>query len=125
MTRLRSLLALPLAAGLLAAPVAAHADWGHGHSRGGGGGYYHGGPAWHGGHYGGGYNRGGYYGGGPGWWTGAAVAAGVLGLGAVIANSVAPPVYYAPPPVYYAAPPVATYSYPQTYYPPTYYAPGY
>ncbi len=74
------LLSLLTAAALLAAAPAAHAEW---HGRGG----------WHGG---------GWHGPGP-------VVAGTLlglGLGAVVAGALAPPVYAPPPPVVYAPPPV-------------------
>jgi hypothetical protein len=107
MVRLKSLLvAAPLAAGLLAAPMA-HADW---HGRGG----WHGGPGWHGGYH---HDR------GPG------VAGAILGLGAaaIIGGVIAsqeyqpPPVVYAPPPAYYAPPPPAYYPPP----PPPGYYPGY
>jgi len=98
------LTAVPLAAGLLAAP-AAHADWyRHG---------WRGGYGWHPYH--------GYYHGNPG----AVIAGTVLGLGAaaVIAGALAPP---PPPPVYYAPPPPVAYPPPPAYYappPPPYYAP--
>ncbi len=88
--RIRTLLlATPAAVALLVAPTA-HADWRGGH------GY---GP-----HYGYPYHGGGYHGGG-----GVGVVAGALlglGVGAVIAGALAPPVYVAPPPVVYAPPPV-------------------
>jgi hypothetical protein len=107
MSSLKTLfVAMPLAVGLLAAPMA-HADW-HGH-----GGGYHGG-GYHGGYHGGGR--------GPG------VAGAIIGLGAaaVIGGVIAsqayapPPVVYAPPPAY-AAPPPVVYSPP----PPPGYYPGY
>jgi len=104
------LIAVPVAAGLLLAAPAAHAEW-----RGHGGGH----GEWHGG------GRGEWHGGGHG-HGGPGVVGALLGLGAaavvggVIASQVyapPPPVYYAPPPVYYGPPPV--------YYapPPVYYAP--
>jgi hypothetical protein len=119
MTRSKAfLIALPLAAGLLASPMA-HAEW-----HGGGGGWHGGGGGWHGGGYGRGYG-GGWHGGdhGPG------IAGAILGLGAaavlggVIASQAyapPPPVYYAPPPVYYAAPPAYYAAPPPAYYPPPY-----
>jgi hypothetical protein len=84
---LRAISATVLMAGLALAPVAQARDW----------------------HGGGGYNRGGYYHrGGNG--AGAAVAAGIIGLGigAAIASSNRP--YYAPP-SYYAPPPAVYYGY--------------
>jgi hypothetical protein len=117
----RLLLALPVAAGLLAAPTLAHAEWYHR----GGGGYQ---QPYRGGGYHGGYYRGGYYR-GPG--PGAYVAGALLGLGAaaVVGSILAPPpvyyapppVVYAPPPVYYAQPPVAYAPPPVSYTPPGYY----
>jgi hypothetical protein len=111
-SRARLLMAVPIAAGLLAMPMAAHADW---HGRGG----------WHGG--GGGWHGGGWHGGGwgyrPHYGPGPAIAGALLGLGvgAVVAGALAPPpVYYAPPPVYYAPPPVY-YAPPPAYYPPPVY----
>ena len=96
----RLLIAAPVLAAMAVAPAVAKADW---HGRGGyGGGYYQQAPR-------------GYY---PhhrehgGDWAGAALAAGIIGLGvgAIVANSqpayAYPPTYYAPPPVYYAPPPV-------------------
>lgn len=109
------LLALPAIAVLLAAP-AAQADWrGHGY-----GGHY--GPGYgHGGYYGGGYYRGGYYGGG--YPAGAVIGGALLGLGvgAVVAGALAPPVFVAPPPVVYAAPPVVYAAPPVVYAPRPYY----
>jgi hypothetical protein len=117
MSNLRSLfVAVPLAMGLLAAPMA-HAEW-----RGGGPGWHGGNPGWHGGPV---PPRGGYD---HGHGHGSGAAAAILGLGAaailggVIASQAyqpPPPVAYAPPPAYYAPPPPA-------YYPPLgYYTPGY
>jgi hypothetical protein len=134
MRRLTSLLmAVPVAAGLLAAPAAYADNWNHG-----GGGYHGGGPrpgygpGYHGGGYPPGY-RGGYHG---GYNNGPAVAGAVVGLGAaailggVIASQAyrppppvvyaAPPGYYAPPPGYYAAPPPTYYAAPPGYYPQPY-----
>ena len=99
------LVAAPLAAALLAAPVVAHADW---HGRG----------DWHRGFV---YRA--PYRGGPHWGPGAVIGGALLGLGAgaLVAGALAPPpAYYPPPPVYYAPPP-AYYSAPPAYYPP----PGY
>ena len=96
------LVAVPLAAGLLAAP-AAHADW-----------YRHG---WRGGYGWRPYHE--HYHGN----TGAIIAGTVLGLGAAaaIAGALAPP---PPPPVYYAPPPPVVYAPPPVYYAPSpYYAP--
>ncbi len=88
------LIAGPVAAALLAATPAAHADWHHG--------------GWHG-HEGHDHDDGG------------AVAATVLGLGAVavLGGIIASqqPQYYAPPPQYYAAPPPVVYAPPPGYYP--------
>jgi hypothetical protein len=103
MSALKTLLiAAPVAAGLLAAPSVAHADW---HGRGGwhGGGYGHG---WHGG----GYRRD----------NGGAVAGAILGLGAaaIIGGALAAqqPYYAPPPPVYYAPPPPVYYAPAPGYY---------
>jgi hypothetical protein len=125
MVRLKALLiAAPIAAGLLAAPVA-HAEW-HGDRGGWHGGGWHGegsrrGEGWH-------HDEGWHHGGRPG------VAGAILGLGAaavlggVIASQAypPPPVVYAPPPAYYPPPP-AYYAPPPAYYaaPPVYYAPRY
>jgi hypothetical protein len=105
MLRFKALLiAAPVAAGLLASPMA-HAEW-----RG------HGGGGW----------RGHEHHGGPG------VGGVILGLGAaaVIGGVIAsqayapPPVYYAPPPAFYPPPPA--YYAPQSYYAPQgYYPRGY
>ena len=101
MLRLRALvIAAPIAAGLLAAPLA-HADE-HGHGGGWHGGGDHG-RGWHGDDH-----------------HGVGVAGALLGLGAaaVVGGVIAsqayapPPAYYAPPPGYYAPPP--------GYYPPGY-----
>jgi hypothetical protein len=108
-TAARLLLALPVAAGLLAAP-AAHADWYRG-PRGGWHGERHGEWRDHDRH------RGGF---GPG----AVIAGALLGLGAaaVVSGAVAPPpvAYYPAPEPYYAPPPVMYYAPP----PPVYYAPA-
>ena len=99
----RAALVLPLLAGLTLAPPA-HADghWGHGGwGRGGWG---------HGGWGRGGWGHEGWEHGG--WGPGAALAAGVVGLG--IGAALAPR-YYAPPPVVYAPPPVV-YAPPPVYY---------
>jgi hypothetical protein len=99
------LIAAPLAAGLIAAPASAHADW-----------YRHG---WNGGGYGWHRDRGWH----PG--PGAVIAGTILGLGAAaaVAGAFAPP---PPPPVYYAPPPPVVYAPPPVYYPPAYArAPGY
>jgi hypothetical protein len=118
MLRFKALLiAAPVAAGLLAAPMA-HAEWrGHGGEGGRGGEGWHGGGGW----------RGHEHHGGPG------VGGVILGLGAaavlggVIASQAyaPPPVYYAPPPAFYPPPPA--YYAPQGYYaaPPGYYPRGY
>ena len=103
--RLRTvLLAVPAAATLLMAP-AAHADWrGHGY----------GSALWVSHHHGG---------------IGVApVIAGAvvgLGVGAVVAGVLAPPVVVAPPPVMYAPPPQMVYAPPPqvVYAPPVMYAP--
>jgi hypothetical protein len=90
------LVAVPVALGLLVAPVimpAAHAEWRHG------GGGYHGG-----------------YRGGWGVPLGAALLG--LGVGAAVVASQPPAYYYPPAPAYYYPPPVA---YSQPYYA----APGY
>ncbi|HQT79945.1 MAG TPA: hypothetical protein PLD10_23125 [Rhodopila sp.] len=118
MSRIKALLvAAPIAAGLLSAPMA-HADW-------------HGNRGYHGGGYHGGYRGGDYHGGG---WHGGGVAGAILGLGAaavlggVIASQAyaPPPVVYAPPPAYYPPPPPAYYPPPAGYYapPPGYYGGG-
>lgn len=115
-TMTRLLLAAPVAAGLLAAPSMARADWHGWHVWRGGG--WHGG--WHGGHW--------------NYWGPGAVVAGALagiGVGALVAGAVAPPppVYYPPPPAYYApppgyyAPPPAAYAPPPAYAPPAYQSP--
>src|SRR5579871_4306559 len=116
-TMTKLLAAVPIAAGLLLAPVA-HADGWQG--RGGGGGGWHGGGGnggWHGG--GGGWHGGGggWHGGGGGWNNGGAVAGAVIGLGAaavlggeLASQAYAPPVYYAPAPAYY--PPTTYYAAP-------------
>ena len=114
MLRFKTLLiAVPIAAGLLAAPLAHAEEHGGWHGRGGGG-------EWHGG----GERRGGYEHEREG---GDGVAGAILGLGAaaILGGMIAsqsyappPPVYYAPPPVYYGPPPVY-------YAPPPYYPPGY
>src|SRR6185437_12266884 len=110
-SRARLRLAAPIAAGLLAMPMAAHADW---HGRGG----WHGG-GWHGGwHHRGGWGYRPHYGPGP------AIAGTLLGLGvgAAVAGAFAPPpVYYAPPPPVYYAPPPVYYAPPPAYYPPPVY----
>lgn len=106
MSRIKVLLmAAPLAAGLLGAPLA-HAEW-----RGGGGPGWHGRPHWHG------------HGHGPG------IAGAVIGLGAaaVLGGVIASQAYAPPPPAYYpppayAPPPPAYYPPPPGYYPPP---PGY
>ncbi len=101
------LIAAPIVAGLLSAPMA-HADW-------------HGGGGWHGGGW-----HGDYHGGGPGFGgvlLGLGAAAVVGGLIASQAYVPPPAVVYAQPPVYYAPPPVV-YAPPPGYYaaPPVYYA---
>ncbi len=111
----RLLIAAPVLAAMAVAPAVAKADW-HGRGGYGGGGY--------GGGYGGYHQQAqrAYYPqyrhGGGGNWAGAALAAGIIGLGvgAIVANSqpayayppayYAAPTYYAPPPAYYAPPPV-------------------
>ena len=110
MSRTRAFLTASLLVGpLLALPVAGHAEE-HGHE----------GHGWHGEAHrgGGGYRRG-----GGGFGPGAAVAAGILGLGlgAVVAGAVAPPpVYYAAPPYYYPPPPPPGYAPPPGYGYPAY-----
>ena len=91
--KVTSLLAIPVAVGLLAATATpASAYWNRGY--GGYGGY--------------GYHRG--FGAGP------AIAGAIVGLGVGAALSGAyAPRYYAPPPVYYAPPPVV-YAPPPAYY---------
>ena len=105
MFRFKTLLvAVPVAVGLLAAPLA-HADWrGRGEWHGGGGG----GRSWH-------------HGGGDGGAAGAIIGLGAAALigGLIASQAYAPrPAYVAPPPAYYPPP---------GYYAPApgYYEPGY
>ncbi|HVZ09828.1 hypothetical protein [Rhodopila sp.] len=108
------LAAVPIAAGLLLAPVAQAQGW-HGGRGGPPNRGWHGGPppggGWHGGWHGGG---------GP---NGGAIAGAILGLGAaaVIGGVLASQAYAPPPPVVYAAPPPVYYAAPG----PTYYQYGY
>jgi len=117
-SKLRFLIALPVAIGLLAANAPDAKAWyrggygGYGGYGGGFGGY--GGYRGYGGYGGGGYGRG--YGIGPG-IAGAIVG---LGVGAAIAGAYAPS-YYAPPPVIYAPPPVVYAPAPGYYVTPGYY----
>jgi hypothetical protein len=85
---LRAITAAAIVAGLAVAPMAQAREWHHG-------------GGWHG--------RGDYHHGGGN--AGAAVAAGLIGLGigAAIASGSGP--YYGPPPTYYAPPPAVYYGY--------------
>ena len=89
--------ALPIAAGLMLAPMAQAAprDW---HGGGHGGGWHGGNPGWHGG---------GWHGGGGGGAAAAGIIGGLVGLGvgAALANQYPA---YAPPPVAY--PPYYSYA---------------
>ena len=107
------LIAVPVALGLLSAPVA-HAEWRHQ----GGGGWGHHGGGWD--HHAGGWGHQGYRHRG----NGGAVAGALLGLGAaaVIGGIIASQQpQYAPPQAYYAPQPSYYPGYaPTYYYPPAY-----